>query len=74
MAWGREPPDEVEVEEQGLKLVVDLVRGQKTGLFLDHRTSRRQIRRLAEGLRVLDLYAYVGGSRPPPPSVGRCPS
>jgi 23S rRNA (cytosine1962-C5)-methyltransferase len=61
MAWGREPPDEVVVQEQGLKLVVDLVRGQKTGLFLDHRTSRRQIRRLARGLRVLDLYAYVGG-------------
>jgi 23S rRNA (cytosine1962-C5)-methyltransferase len=28
---------------------------------LDHRTSRRTVRRIAAGLRVLDLYAYVGG-------------
>ena len=61
LAWGREPPGEVEVQEQGLKLVADLVKGQKTGLFLDHRPSRRYVRRLAQGLRVLDLYAYVGG-------------
>jgi 23S rRNA (cytosine1962-C5)-methyltransferase len=61
LAWGHAPPDEIVVEEQGLKLAVDLVAGQKTGLFLDHRTSRRLVRRLAQGMRVLDLYAYVGG-------------
>ncbi len=61
LAWGHQPPQEVVVQEQGLALAVDLVAGQKTGLFLDHRTSRRQVRRLASGMRVLDLYAYVGG-------------
>jgi 23S rRNA (cytosine1962-C5)-methyltransferase len=61
MAWGRNPPDIVEVKEQGLVLACDLIEGQKTGLFLDHRTARRMVRRLAKGLRVLDLYCYVGG-------------
>jgi 23S rRNA (cytosine1962-C5)-methyltransferase len=61
LAWGHAPPEDLVVEEQGVRLPVDLVAGQKTGLFLDHRTSRRQVRRLAQGLRVLDLYAYVGG-------------
>lgn len=61
LGWGQEPPQEVQVTEQGVNLVADLVQGQKTGLFLDHRTARGVVRRLARGLRVLDLYAYVGG-------------
>lgn len=59
------------VREHGMKLVVDLEHGQKTGLFLDHRDSRRDLRVLCEAwrrvhgkeklLRVLNLYAYTGG-------------
>lgn len=60
-AWGEFPPEEVHVEENGIVLSADLFRGQKTGLFLDHRPSRAAVRRLAHGLRVLDLYSYVGG-------------
>lgn len=60
-AWGAVPPDEVRVQENGLFLSADLHRGQKTGLFLDHRPARAMVRQLAAGLRVLDLYAYVGG-------------
>jgi 23S rRNA (cytosine1962-C5)-methyltransferase len=59
--WGEEPPDEILVREQGMVLCTPVRHGQKTGLFLDHRTSRRTVRRIAAGLRVLDLYAYVGG-------------
>ena len=58
---GPPPPELVEVHEHGMVLCVDLMRGQKTGLFLDQRTSRAMVRRLAKGRRVLDLYAYVGG-------------
>lgn len=55
------PPEVVEVREHGMVLCADLMRGQKTGLFLDQRLSRATVRRLAKGKRVLDLYAYVGG-------------
>ncbi len=54
-------PDELEVKEYGMRLLVDLRRGQKTGLFLDHRESRRTVRMYAEGMRVLNLYGYTGG-------------
>lgn len=55
-----EVPDELEVEEHGMRLLVDPWRGQKTGLFLDHRESRRVVRSLSEGMRVLNLYGYTG--------------
>jgi 23S rRNA (cytosine1962-C5)-methyltransferase len=61
VVWGEAPPDEVRVREHGMTLSGDLLAGQKTGLFLDHRESRRRVRALARGLRVLDLYSYVGG-------------
>ncbi len=60
-AWGEPPADPVEVVECGTTLVGSVLRGQKTGLFLDHRTGRARVRELAHGARVLDLYAYVGG-------------
>jgi 23S rRNA (cytosine1962-C5)-methyltransferase len=59
--WGSSPPQEVVVEEHGMQLAANLWRGQKTGLFLDHRESRRRVRGLSGGLRVLNLYAYTGG-------------
>ncbi len=59
--WGQPCPEQVVVLEQGLKLSVDLVHGQKTGMFIDHRTARRVVRRISAGLQVLDLYSYIGG-------------
>lgn len=58
---GTVPDGVMEVEEHAMALAVDLRRGQKTGLFLDHRESRAKVRRLAEGMRVLNLYGYTGG-------------
>jgi 23S rRNA (cytosine1962-C5)-methyltransferase len=60
LADGEAPPEIVEVREHGMVLGVDLARGQKTGLFLDHRDSRRRVRELSRGLRVLNLYGYTG--------------
>lgn len=54
-------PRPILVHEHGMKLLSDLDEGQKTGLFLDHRESRRRVRALARGARVLNLYGYVGG-------------
>jgi 23S rRNA (cytosine1962-C5)-methyltransferase len=47
--------------ENGIKFAVDLVRGQKTGAFLDQRENRRLARWLAGGARVLDAYCYGAG-------------
>jgi 23S rRNA (cytosine1962-C5)-methyltransferase len=58
---GALPEAALEVREHGMTLAADLVRGQKTGLFLDHRESRAMTRRLARDLRVLNLYSYNGG-------------
>ncbi|MEZ4392385.1 MAG: class I SAM-dependent rRNA methyltransferase [Polyangiales bacterium] len=49
------------VREHGMTLLVDLARGQKTGLFLDQREARRRVRSLAAGRRVLNLFGYTGG-------------
>jgi 23S rRNA (cytosine1962-C5)-methyltransferase len=55
-----EVPDAVEVEEGGVRLVADLWRGQKTGLFLDQRENHLMAQAYARG-RVLDAFSYNGG-------------
>jgi 23S rRNA (cytosine1962-C5)-methyltransferase len=57
---GEEPPARLVVSEQGMQLVVDVVHGQKTGLFLDQRDNRSRIRALARGRRVLNAFGYTG--------------
>ena len=59
--WGREVPPRLPIREEGMTLLVDLHRGQKTGLFLDHRPARRRVRALARGKRALNLFGYTGG-------------
>jgi 23S rRNA (cytosine1962-C5)-methyltransferase len=49
------------IHENGLEFEVDCALGHKTGFFLDQRDSRRRIRELAKGRRVLDLFCYSGG-------------
>lgn len=48
------------IRENGLRLHVDIARGQKTGYFLDQRENRAAIRNLARGARVLDCFCYTG--------------
>jgi 23S rRNA (cytosine1962-C5)-methyltransferase len=59
--FGGIPDRPVEISEHGMKLKVDLVHGQKTGMFLDHRESRLRVRQISGGLNVLNLYGYTGG-------------
>lgn len=47
--------------EDGLKLEVEPLSGQKTGMFIDQRDNRVRVGSLARGARVLDCYAYAGG-------------
>jgi 23S rRNA (cytosine1962-C5)-methyltransferase len=55
------PPGEIDVRENGLRLIVDLEQGQKSGYFLDQRENRRRVQQIADGGRVLDAYCYAGG-------------
>ena len=52
-------PDEIEVEENGIRYFVDLVAGQKTGAFLDQRENRAAAARYARG-RGLDCFSFHG--------------
>jgi 23S rRNA (guanine2445-N2)-methyltransferase / 23S rRNA (guanine2069-N7)-methyltransferase len=51
-----------EVRECGLRFLVNYTDYLDTGLFLDHRLTRRRIRDLARGARFLNLYAYTGSA------------
>ncbi len=59
--WGQVPAGLVTVEEGGLRFLVNLAEGQKTGYYLDQRDNRKAVARLAEGRRVLDAFCYSGG-------------
>ena len=60
--WGAEPPELIAIDEHGMKILVDVRRGQKTGLFLDQRENRRLVRDLARGRpEALNLFSYTGG-------------
>jgi 23S rRNA (cytosine1962-C5)-methyltransferase len=58
---GTAAPRTVRVTEHGVPSIVDVVRGQKTGAFLDQRENRRRVGELARGRRVLNLFSYTGG-------------
>jgi 23S rRNA (cytosine1962-C5)-methyltransferase len=59
--WGDVSAEPVSIEEQGRRYEVDLVRGQKSGFYLDQRDARDLVERLARGRRTLDLFCYTGG-------------
>jgi len=52
---------EVNIVENGLRFIVSLTEGQKTGFFLDHREMRLLVQQMAKGKRVLNCFAYTGG-------------
>jgi 23S rRNA (cytosine1962-C5)-methyltransferase len=58
--WWGEVPERVEVDLEGFAVEVDMLQGQKTGLFLDQRENRRLVETRAAGREVLDLFSYQG--------------
>ena len=50
-----------EIQENGLRMTVDLENGQKTGYFLDQKENRLAVRRYCKDADVLDLFCNVGG-------------
>jgi 23S rRNA (cytosine1962-C5)-methyltransferase len=55
-----ELPDPLVIEENGAKFKIDILGGQKTGWFYDHRASRALLATIATNQRVLDLFSYTG--------------
>jgi 23S rRNA (cytosine1962-C5)-methyltransferase len=58
---GSIPDEPVEIVEHGVRYLVDLRPGQKTGFYLDQRANRRAVADYCRGARVLDLFCYTGG-------------
>ncbi|GAB6190725.1 class I SAM-dependent rRNA methyltransferase [Desulfocastanea catecholica] len=58
-AYGTSPA-EVELLENGVKMLAPLHVGQKTGWFYDQRPNRALLQRFVQGKRVLDVFSYVG--------------
>lgn len=56
-----EPFDtQVEIIENGVKYLVDVENGQKTGFFLDQKNNRRDIQKICAGKEVLDCFTHTG--------------
>lgn len=53
-------PDEVCINEHGVKYSVNIKGGQKTGFFLDQRENRKIIKNMADGRTVINLFSYTG--------------
>ena len=58
---GEQPAGPLQFRENGLRFEVDVLRGQKTGFFLDQRDNRAQVETLAAGKETLNVFAYTGG-------------
>ena len=59
---GETPPASAvtEITENGVRYLVDVENGQKTGFFLDQKYNRRAVARLARGKTVLDCFTHTG--------------
>ena len=59
---GETPPASAvtEITENGVRYLVDVENGQKTGFFLDQKFNRQAVARLARGRTVLDCFTHTG--------------
>lgn len=62
LLWGdRHDIETIVAEENGLRFTPDILKGQKTGFFLDQRLSRQRVGELAKDKKVLNMFSYTGG-------------
>ncbi|WP_375753964.1 class I SAM-dependent methyltransferase [Vibrio sp. HN007] len=59
--YGEEPSESVVIEENGVKISVDIKNGHKTGFYLDQRDSREQSTKYVKDKEVLNCFSYTGG-------------
>ena len=53
--------ENIEINENGFKFLVNIVKGQKTGFFLDQRENRKSIQPYVKNKRILNCFSYTGG-------------
>jgi 23S rRNA (cytosine1962-C5)-methyltransferase len=59
--WGSDPPDLIEFTEGGIRFLVDVRKGHKTGFYLDQRENRALVSAYSRDASVLNCFAYTGG-------------
>jgi 23S rRNA (cytosine1962-C5)-methyltransferase len=59
--FGSIPDGPVIFSENGIQLEADVLRGQKTGFFLDQRENRAEVEKLSRGKKVLNAFSFSGG-------------
>jgi 23S rRNA (cytosine1962-C5)-methyltransferase len=58
---GSEPPEFVNVKENGVLYQVNIAEGQKSGFYCDQRDNRKWVAEYTKGKKVLDCFSYSGG-------------
>jgi 23S rRNA (cytosine1962-C5)-methyltransferase len=61
LLWGENPPEFLEVKENGILYNINIAGGQKSGFYCDQRDNRLLLADYTEGKRVLDCFSYSGG-------------
>jgi 23S rRNA (cytosine1962-C5)-methyltransferase len=61
LLWGEEPPEFIEVKENGVVYHINIADGQKSGFYCDQRDNREILAAYTKGKRVLDCFCYSGG-------------
>jgi 23S rRNA (cytosine1962-C5)-methyltransferase len=61
VVYGTLDHEVVEFVEHGVNFSANVIKGHKTGYFLDHRENRRQVGLLSKNKTVLDVFSYAGG-------------
>jgi 23S rRNA (cytosine1962-C5)-methyltransferase len=59
--FGSTPEGPVIFSENGVRFEADVLRGQKTGFFLDQRENRAEVEKLSRGKKVLNAFSFSGG-------------
>lgn len=59
--YGTLENEEVEFQEDNISFITNVIKGHKTGYFLDHRHNRIKAGKYSKGKTVLDVFSYTGG-------------
>jgi 23S rRNA (cytosine1962-C5)-methyltransferase len=59
--YGELADETVQFIEHGVHFSANVIKGHKTGYFLDHRANRKRVGELCKGMKVLDVFSYTGG-------------
>ncbi|OEK08312.1 SAM-dependent methyltransferase [Flavivirga aquatica] len=61
VVYGTLENEVVQFVEHDVKFSANVIKGHKTGYFLDHRANRKQVGEWSRGKTVLDVFSYAGG-------------